>query len=158
MTQQHFPRDGFGPPSERRLRNAKNALARTLDPPTVSSTKHHGLVPSDEFFRNCTVYSDRSIELQERFKKLVRVYATNHLLSEGTLSACRTDNSSACVSPIYTVFSCREGTIPATWILCRTPPESSLSTNCTSRRRFIVVAPSAIEISRTSPLIISSAG
>jgi type I restriction enzyme S subunit len=81
------------------------------DPPIVlSSTKHHGLVPSDDFFRNRTVYSD---DLSD-YKIVSRnwfAYATNHL-AEGSIGL-QNRYSSACVSPIYTVFSCREGINPS---------------------------------------------
>lgn len=71
----------------------------------LSSTKHYGLVPSDEYFKNRTIYSSDTSNY-----KLVRegvfAYATNHL-AEGSIGyQDRFDE--ACVSPIYTVFSCGE--------------------------------------------------
>ena len=89
----------------------KERVGFYADPPTVlSSTKHHGLVPSDDFFRNRTVYSENL----SNYKSVSRnwfAYATNHL-AEGSIGLQDTF-SSACVSPIYTVFSCRKGTDPS---------------------------------------------
>jgi type I restriction enzyme S subunit len=88
----------------------KERVGLHVDPPVVlSSTKHHGLVPSDDFFRNRTVYSDDL----SNYKSVSRnwfAYATNHL-AEGSIGL-QDCFSSACVSPIYTVFSCREGLDP----------------------------------------------
>lgn len=71
----------------------------------LSSTKHHGLVPSDEYFKNRTIYSSDTSGY-----KLVRqgefAYATNHL-AEGSIGFQDKFNE-ACVSPIYTVFSANE--------------------------------------------------
>lgn len=78
-------------------------------PVVLSSTKHFGLVPSDDFFKNRTIYSS---DLSNY--KIVRrdwfAYATNHLAegSIGLQNLCAT----ACVSPIYTVFSCRSAAEP----------------------------------------------
>jgi type I restriction enzyme S subunit len=80
------------------------------DPPIVlSSTKHRGLVPSDEFFRNRTVYSHDLSNYKTVFKDWF-AYATNHL-AEGSIGL-QESFSRACVSPIYTVFSCRDGVDP----------------------------------------------
>ncbi|WP_267244910.1 hypothetical protein [Streptomyces sp. PR69] len=69
----------------------------------LSSTKHHGLVRSDEYFKNRQIYSDDISHY-----KLVRrgwfAYATNHL-NEGSIGLQRGFDY-GCVSPIYTVFSC----------------------------------------------------
>ncbi|MEU9143246.1 restriction endonuclease subunit S [Streptomyces sp. NPDC048349] len=69
----------------------------------LSSTKHHGLVSSDDYFKNRQVYSDDTSGY-----KLVRrgwfAYATNHL-TEGSIGLQMLTDV-ACVSPIYTVFSC----------------------------------------------------
>jgi type I restriction enzyme, S subunit len=75
----------------------------------LSSTKHHGLVPSTEYFKNRQIFSDNTSNY-----RLVRrnwfAYATNHL-SEGSIGLqARFDE--ACVSPIYTVFSCVETVDP----------------------------------------------
>ena len=84
----------------------KERVGGYADPPTVlSSTKHHGLVPSDDFFRNRTVYSTNLAN----YKTVSRdwfAYATNHL-AEGSIGL-QDKLESACVSPIYTVFSCRD--------------------------------------------------
>jgi restriction endonuclease S subunit len=81
------------------------------DPPTVlSSTKYYGLVPSNDFFRNRTVYSD-NLSTYKRVSLNSFAYATNHL-AEGSIGI-QDRFSNACVSPIYTVFSCREGADPS---------------------------------------------
>ncbi len=76
---------------------------RERAPVVLSSTKHRGLVPSDEYFKNRTIYSGNLSNY-----KLVRrywfAYATNHL-SEGSIGL-QASFEEACVSPIYTVFSC----------------------------------------------------
>ncbi|MCP2318256.1 type I restriction enzyme, S subunit [Nocardia amikacinitolerans] len=72
----------------------------------LSSTKHHGLVPSDEYFKGRTIYSDDLAN----YKVVERdwfAYATNHL-AEGSIGLQEAFDFS-CVSPIYTVFSCRRG-------------------------------------------------
>lgn len=75
---------------------------RARDPIVLSSTKHYGLVPSSEYFKNRTIYSDNLSNY-----KVVRrdwfAYATNHL-SEGSIGI-QEQFDEACVSPIYTVFS-----------------------------------------------------
>lgn len=75
----------------------------------LSSTKHHGLVPSNEYFKGRTIYSSDLTGY-----KLVRrswfAYATNHL-AEGSIGLQATFDL-ACVSPIYTVLSCVEGVYP----------------------------------------------
>lgn len=69
----------------------------------LSSTKHSGLVPSDEYFKNRIVYSD-DISNYKLVHKGNFAYATNHL-AEGSIGLqVRFDE--ACVSPMYTVFSC----------------------------------------------------
>ena len=81
-----------------------------IDMPTVlSSTKHYGLVPSDDFFRNRTVYST-NLSNYKLVSKDWFAYATNHL-AEGSIGLQERSNN-ACVSPIYTVFSCRDGVNP----------------------------------------------
>ncbi|MBT2487820.1 restriction endonuclease subunit S [Streptomyces sp. ISL-96] len=69
----------------------------------LSSTKHHGLVRSDEYFKNRQIHSDDISDY-----KLVRkgwfAYATNHL-TEGSIGL-QGIVEIGCVSPIYTVFSC----------------------------------------------------
>lgn len=88
----------------------KERVGSYADPPTVlSSTKHHGLVPSDDFFRNRTVYSE-DLSNYKIVSKNWFAYATNHL-AEGSIGLQERFNS-ACVSPIYTVFSCHERTDP----------------------------------------------
>lgn len=71
----------------------------------LSSTKHHGLVPSDEYFKNRTIFSSDTSNY-----KMVRkgdfAYATNHL-AEGSIGL-QERFGEACVSPIYTVFSCND--------------------------------------------------
>ncbi|MFI1735182.1 restriction endonuclease subunit S [Streptomyces acidicola] len=71
----------------------------------LSSTKHHGLVPSNEYFKNRVVYSD-DLSSYKVVHKGWFAYATNHL-TEGSIGLQR-DHGNACVSPIYTVFSCSE--------------------------------------------------
>jgi type I restriction enzyme, S subunit len=75
----------------------------------LSSTKHYGLVPSNEYFKGRTIYSSDLTGY-----KLVRrgwfAYATNHL-AEGSIGLQQAFEL-ACVSPIYTVFSCAKGVYP----------------------------------------------
>jgi len=90
--------------------NEEGGRVGIAPPPIVlSSTKHHGLVPSDEFFKGRTIYSaDLS-----NYKVVQRdwfAYATNHL-AEGSIGLQR-QFEVACVSPIYTVFSCRDSVDP----------------------------------------------
>ncbi|CAM5574596.1 restriction endonuclease subunit S [Streptomyces coeruleorubidus] len=70
----------------------------------LSSTKHHGLVPSNDYFKNRVVYSD-DLSSYKIVRKGWFAYATNHL-TEGSIGL-QTEHENACVSPIYTVFSCR---------------------------------------------------
>lgn len=78
-------------------------------PIVLSSTKHHGLVPSDEYFRGRTIYSD-DLSGYKRVERNWFAYATNHL-AEGSIGL-QDHYDSACVSPIYTVFKCRDGIDP----------------------------------------------
>lgn len=88
----------------------KERVGSYEDPPTVlSSTKHHGLVPSNDFFRNRTVYSN-DLSNYKSVSKNWFAYATNHL-AEGSIGL-QERFANACVSPIYTVFSCREEVEP----------------------------------------------
>lgn len=87
----------------------KERVGSTAPPIVLSSTKHHGLVPSDDFFRNRTIYS-HDLSNYKRVSKNWFAYATNHL-AEGSIGL-QGEFISACVSPIYTVFSCREGVDP----------------------------------------------
>ncbi|WP_449060673.1 restriction endonuclease subunit S [Planomonospora algeriensis] len=75
----------------------------------LSSTKHHGLVPSDEYFKGRTIYSS-DLSGYKVAQRDWFAYATNHL-AEGSIGLQK-DFDLACVSPIYTVFSCREGVHP----------------------------------------------
>jgi type I restriction enzyme S subunit len=77
--------------------------------PVLSSTKHHGLVPSDEYFKGRKIYSE-DISNYKVVHKSWFAYATNHL-AEGSIGLQESFDI-ACVSPIYTVFSCTEGIIP----------------------------------------------
>ncbi|WP_405442374.1 restriction endonuclease subunit S [Streptomyces niveus] len=69
----------------------------------LSSTKHHGLVRSDEYFKNRQIYSD-DISGYKLVRRGWFAYATNHL-AEGSIGLQELVDV-ACVSPIYTVFSC----------------------------------------------------
>ncbi|CAL9291079.1 restriction endonuclease subunit S [Streptomyces sp. SudanB25_2051] len=77
--------------------------------PVLSSTKYHGLVPSDEYFKGRKIYSEDISDY-----KVVHAnwfaYATNHL-AEGSIGL-QASFDVACVSPIYTVFSCTEEVLP----------------------------------------------
>lgn len=78
-------------------------------PRVMSSTKHYGLVPSDEYFKNRQIYSG-DLSNYRSLEKGWFAYATNHL-TEGSIGLYR-DVAPACVSPIYSVFSCRNGVDP----------------------------------------------
>ncbi|MCZ4120801.1 restriction endonuclease subunit S [Streptomyces sp. H39-S7] len=73
------------------------------DVTVLSSTKHRGLIPSNEYFKNRVVYSD-DLSSYKTVRKGWFAYATNHL-TEGSIGLQK-DHQNACVSPIYTVFSC----------------------------------------------------
>jgi type I restriction enzyme S subunit len=87
----------------------ENARAGQKASVVLSSTKHRGLVPSVEFFKNRQIFSNDTSDY-----RLVRrgwfAYATNHL-SEGSIGL-QESYDEACVSPIYTVFSCAESVDP----------------------------------------------
>lgn len=78
-------------------------------PVVLSSTKHHGLVPSDEYFRGRTIYSN-DLSNYKRVDRSWFAYATNHL-AEGSIGLQR-EFDTACVSPIYTVFKCQASVDP----------------------------------------------
>ncbi|MBM9620229.1 restriction endonuclease subunit S [Streptomyces zhihengii] len=69
----------------------------------LSSTKHHGLVRADEYFKNRQIHSD-DISGYKLVRRGWFAYATNHL-AEGSIGLQEIVDT-ACVSPIYTVFSC----------------------------------------------------
>src|SRR4051794_16399572 len=75
----------------------------------LSSTKGHGLVPSAEYFKNRTIHSS-NIAGYKVVRKDWFAYATNHL-AEGSIGL-QQDFDVACVSPIYTVFSCSDAVHP----------------------------------------------
>lgn len=76
----------------------------------LSSTKHYGLVPSNEYFKGRTIYS-KDLATYTVVRRGWFAYATNHL-AEGSIGLQK-DFDIACVSPIYTVFSCAEGVHPS---------------------------------------------
>lgn len=69
----------------------------------LSSTKYYGLVRSDEYFKNRQIHSD-DISGYKLVRRGWFAYATNHL-AEGSIGLQGLVDV-ACVSPIYTVFSC----------------------------------------------------
>ncbi|MEW2300993.1 restriction endonuclease subunit S [Streptomyces sp. NPDC006655] len=69
----------------------------------LSSTKYHGLVRSDEYFKNRQIYSD-DISGYKLVRRGWFAYATNHL-AEGSIGLQKLVDM-GCVSPVYTVFSC----------------------------------------------------
>ena len=82
-----------------------------LDPPptVLSSTKHHGLVPSHDYFKGRQIFSD-DLSAYRVVEPGWFAYATNHL-AEGSIGM--NDLSEAgCVSPMYTVFSARRHVDP----------------------------------------------
>jgi len=78
-------------------------------PVVLSSTKHHGLVPSDAYFSGRTIYSN-DLSNYKRVDQNWFAYATNHL-AEGSIGLQR-EFDTACVSPIYTVFECKDSVDP----------------------------------------------
>lgn len=78
-------------------------------PTVMSSTKHFGLVPSDQYFKNRTIYSS-DLSNYKSLEDGWFAYATNHL-AEGSIGLYRGEGE-ACVSPIYTVFSCSPEVFP----------------------------------------------
>jgi type I restriction enzyme S subunit len=79
-------------------------------PTVLSSTKHYGLVPSEEYFKGRTIYSE-NLSNYKRVERNWFAYATNHL-PEGSIGIQEGLNL-ACVSPIYTVFRCRDTVLPS---------------------------------------------
>jgi type I restriction enzyme S subunit len=75
----------------------------------LSCTKHHGLVPSETYFRNRVVFS-QNLGNYKVVKLGWFAYATNHL-SEGSIGL-QERVGDFCVSPIYTVFSCSKDVSP----------------------------------------------
>jgi type I restriction enzyme S subunit len=75
----------------------------------LSSTKHYGLIPSDEYFKGRIIYST-NLSNYKRVEKNWFAYATNHL-PEGSIGLQESFDV-ACVSPIYTVFRCQEVVYP----------------------------------------------
>lgn len=89
-------------------------------PRVFSSTKHHGLVPSDEYFKGRTIYSS-NLALYKKVARNWFAYATNHL-AEGSIGI-QDKFDVGCVSPIYTVFSCKENVHPHfLWRVLKSPP------------------------------------
>jgi type I restriction enzyme S subunit len=84
-------------------------VGRAYPPVVLSSTKYHGLVPSDEYFQGRTIYS-ADLSNYKFVNKDWFAYATNHL-AEGSIGL-QQDFDVACVSPIYTVFECGESAFP----------------------------------------------
>jgi type I restriction enzyme, S subunit len=85
-------------------------VGRAANPIVLSSTKHHGLVPSDEYFQGRIIYSSDL----SNYKRVCRdwfAYATNHL-AEGSIGL-QQNFDVACVSPIYTVFECGNSLFPS---------------------------------------------
>lgn len=78
-------------------------------PVVLSSTKYHGLVSSDEYFKK-RVYSD-DISKYKLVRRNWFAYATNHL-SEGSIGL-QTKYELGAVSPMYTVFETGEDIDPA---------------------------------------------
>lgn len=89
------------------------------NPPRVlSSTKHHGLVPSDTYFKGRRIYSEDLAPY-----RVVRpnwfAYATNHL-AEGSIGL--NEGDLGCVSPMYTVFSATDCADPRyLWHVLKSP-------------------------------------
>jgi type I restriction enzyme S subunit len=91
------------------IEECNDRVGRGSRPIVLSSTKHYGLVPSDEYFRGRTIYSG-DLSNYKRVKRDWFAYATNHL-AEGSIGL-QSDYAIACVSPIYTVFRCKEQVDP----------------------------------------------
>ena len=85
------------------LVDESNERVGRIAPIVLSSTKHHGLVPSSEYFQGRTIYSN-DLSNYKRVDRGWFAYATNHL-AEGSIGL-QWAFDSACVSPIYTVFKC----------------------------------------------------
>jgi type I restriction enzyme S subunit len=91
------------------VKECNDRVGRAPWPVVLSSTKHHGLVPSEDYFRGRIVYSD-DLSNYKRVDKEWFAYATNHL-SEGSIGL-QQQFPIACVSPIYTVFKCKDEVDP----------------------------------------------
>ena len=73
-------------------------------PVVLSSTKHHGLVPSRRYFKGRQIFSD-NLSAYRIVEPGWFAYATNHL-AEGSIGI-NDLGEAGCVSPMYTVFSAR---------------------------------------------------
>lgn len=82
---------------------------RGTRPIVLSSTKYHGLVPSGEYFQGRAVYSS-DLSNYKLVKRHWFAYATNHL-AEGSIGL-QDRYEIGCVSPMYTVFKCKDGVDP----------------------------------------------
>lgn len=91
------------------LVDESNDRVGRIAPLVLSSTKHHGLVPSSEYFQGRTIYSN-DLSNYKRVDRGWFAYATNHL-AEGSIGL-QWAFDSACVSPIYTVFKCKNSVDP----------------------------------------------
>jgi type I restriction enzyme S subunit len=92
-----------------RLTLESNDRIGTQSAPVLSSTKHYGLVRSDEYFKGRQIFSVSISNYKAAIRGQI-VYATNHL-AEGSIGI-QDGCSLAAISPIYTVVTCREGVLP----------------------------------------------
>ncbi|MDF1597283.1 MAG: restriction endonuclease subunit S [Acidimicrobiia bacterium] len=92
-----------------------------VDPLVFSSTKHYGLVPSDEYFKGRQIYSENLAQY-----RVVEpgwfAYATNHL-AEGSIGLNQ-GLGEGCVSPMYTVFSASDSIDPRYLLRVLKSPEA----------------------------------
>ncbi len=79
------------------------------DGPVMSSTKHFGLVRSDEYFKGRQIFSSNLSNYKAARRGQI-VYATNHL-AEGSIGL-QDRYPLAAVSPIYTVVTCLSHVLP----------------------------------------------
>lgn len=96
-------------------------VGRRQEVKVLSSTKHHGLVPSDQYFKNRTIYSS-DLSNYKLVPRNCFAYATNHL-AEGSIGL-QSQYDLACVSPVYTVFSCDLNQVDENYMfrLLKSPP------------------------------------
>ena len=91
------------------LTEPQNVRVGNAQPVVMSCTKYEGLVPSNDYFRGRTIHSS-DISNYKLVRRDWLAYATNHL-AEGSIGI-QDQFDEACVSPIYTVFSCAENVDP----------------------------------------------
>jgi restriction endonuclease S subunit len=129
----------------------KDRVGRANEAKVLSSTKYRGLVPSEEYFKGRTIHS-HDLSNYKLVKRSWFAYATNHL-AEGSIGL-QDGYEVGCVSPIYTVFRCREGVDP--YFLYRVLRSPSLFAQYELREQASVNRRGAIRFSDFATISVAS--